>query len=386
MIDTAKTVGTAETFDDKKIGAFLSEGVINSIPDLERAIFSLEYVGQLIDEGLNLIFKGGSAVQVLLGGKWTRLSVDIDICTDSTEEELRTVLQKIHEKFDKAAFSYSPRDRKIGGKVPFYLYRIETLAITEKSRTILLDAMGMKPKFSTLQIPLKTSFFNSSTEVTIPTIGALLGDKLSTIGPTTIGRQLNNSRNGLEYAKHFYDINRLQEADFNLDECAKAFNEAIEIQSKIRNRDFSPHECFDDMLLTCQVASLSQQIGDEVIEKLQGETRSRAHTEFKILVEGLGRFRPFLVQKLTYAWDDLRSYAAQTALLVKIINGRVPEKKAKAILREDLPAKKEEIANLVRKIKSLPEKDRWFIELDEIVNFPRVLKTWHDHFFIQELI
>jgi hypothetical protein len=270
--------------------------------------------------------------------------------------------------------------------VPFYLYRIETPAITEKSRTILLDAMGMKPKFSTLQIPLKTSFFNSSTEVTIPTIGALLGDKLSTIGPTTIGRQLNNSRNGLEYAKHFYDINRLQEADFNLDECAKAFNEAIEIQSKIRNRDFSPHECFDDMLLTCQVASLSQQIGDEVIEKLQGETRSRAHTEFKILVEGLGRFRPFLVQKLTYAWDDLRSYAAQTALLVKIINGRVPEKKAKAILREDLPAKKEEIANLVRKIKSLPEKDRWFIELDEIVNFPRVLKTWHDHFFIQELI
>lgn len=386
MIDTTKTIGTIETFDPEKISALFSEGVIRSIPSLEKAIFSLEYLGQLQEEGLDLIFKGGSAVQVLLSDKWTRLSIDIDICIDSTEEELRNVLEKIHLKFGKDTFSYSPRDKEIKSEVPFYLYKIETPAITETSRIFLLDVMGIKPKFSTLQTPLKTAFFDSSAKVTTPTIGALLGDKLSTIGPKTIGRQLNDSRNGLEYAKHFYDINNLQGTDFSLKECAEAFYEAIEIQSKIRNRDFSPRECFDDTLFTCQVASLSQQIGETAIERLHGNLRSRALSEFRILREGLERFRPLLVQKLGYSWDDLRSYASRTALLIKMINNNVPEKKAKTILEADSPTKREEILKLASEIKGIPETERWFIELDEISNFPTILKTWHDHFFLQELV
>jgi len=197
MIDTTKTVGTADTFDQGKISALLSQGVINNISNLEKAIFSLEYLGQLVKEGLDLVFKGGSAVQVFLSDKWNRLSIDIDICTGSTEKEVISVLEKIHRKFDEKAFSFSTRDRDVGDGVPFYLYRIETPSITGGRRNILLDVMGIKPAFSTIQIPLRTSFFNSSAEVTIPTGGALLGDKLSTIGPTTIGRHLEDSRNGL---------------------------------------------------------------------------------------------------------------------------------------------------------------------------------------------
>jgi hypothetical protein len=385
MIDTTKTVGTPDTFDHGKISTLMSQGIINNISNLEKAILSLEYLGQLAKEGLDFVFKGGSAVQVFLRDKWNRLSIDIDICTDSTEKEVTSVLEKIQRKFDEETFSFSPRDRDVGDGVPFYLYRIETPSITQGRRNILLDVMGIKPAFSTIQIPLKTSFFNSSAKVTVPTGGALLGDKLSTIGPTTIGRHLKDSRNGLEYAKHFYDINSLQESDFSLAECAKAFHEAIKIQSKIRGKVFSEDECFEDMLFTCQVASLSQQIGQKTIEKLQGEARTRAPAEFKILRDGLERFRPFLVQKLSYSWDDLRSYASRTALLIKMINNKMPDRNAKAILKADFSIKKEEISRLARKLRGIPEKERWFIDLDELTNFPKVLKNWHDLFFLEEL-
>lgn len=386
MIDTTKTIGTPITFDPQRIKKFQSKGVINSISTLERAIFCLEYLGQLQEEELDLIFKGGSAVQVLLRKRWTRLSIDVDICTDSSEEELKNVLERIHRKFNRDAFSYSPRDIKLKSIIPFYSYKIETPPITDERRTILLDVMGTRPEFATFKTPLKTSFFESSVKVTTPTVGALLGDKLSTIGPTTIGRNLKDSRNGLEYCKHFHDINGLQESDFTMKESVEAYYEAIDIQSKVRNKDFTINECVDDMVFTCQVASLPLQIGEEIIGKLPRESRSRAHSEFRILRDGLQRFRPFLTHNVSYNWDDLRKYAAKTALLAGIIKNNVGEKEAKGILKADFAPNKEQILALIEKIKRLSEEKRWFIEPSEIGNFPKILKLWHDYFFLEELI
>ena len=228
--------------------------------------------------------------------------MDADICSDVPEKELVEILESIHLKFDKNAFSFEPRDREIAGAIPFYLYNITAPSITEPERTrgFLIDVMGIKPKYSTIQLNLKTSFFDSDISVTTPTVGALLGDKLTTIGPNTMGRHLINSRNGVEYAKHFYDIKNLQEVDFSVKDCNQAFHEAIELQSRIRSRDFSVAECCEDMFFTCQVASLPQQNGEQLIQRLQGEQRSRALSEFKILREGLARFRPFLVRGLNY--------------------------------------------------------------------------------------
>jgi hypothetical protein len=386
MIDTSKTVGTKETFDPERIRNLSSQAVIANITNLEKAIFCLEYVGQLQEEGLDFIFKGGSAVQILLGNKWTRLSIDVDICTDASKEELETILEKIHYKFDKKAFSYTQRDREISNRIPFYLYRIETLAIIEKSRTILLDAMGIRPKFATQQTSLKTFFFETTAKITTPTIGALLGDKLSTIGPTSIGRPLNDSRNGLEYAKHLFDIGILQETDFDIEQCKAAYVEVIRIQSKIRNKEYTREECFDDMLFTCQIASLPQKIGEQALRDLASSGVSRATSEFRILQDGLRRFRPFLVQKTSYTWDDLRNNATRTALLIKILNSNISETKARKILNAKAPTTKEEILVLIEQIKKIPKEQRWFIIPDEIINFPKILMMLHNFFFLDELV
>jgi len=385
MIDTSKTIGTEETFKPENIRGLLSKGVIINITNLERAIFCLEYVGQLQAEGLDLIFKGGSAAQILLGDKWTRLSIDVDVCTDASNEGLETILEKIHRKFDRKSFSYTPRDREISSRIPFYLYRIETPAISERSRTILLDVIGIKPRLAVQQTPLKAFFFDSSASVTTPTIGALLGDKLSTIGPTTIGRPLNDSRNGLEYAKHFFDIGSLQQTDFELEQCKTAYKEATKVQSMVRGKEYAPDECFNDMLFTCQVASLSQRVGEEAIKELSPSKAARAKSELRILRDGLQRFRPFLVQKTSYSWDDLRHNAARTALLIKMLNSSITGTKARKILNAGAPTTKEEILHLIEQIRRIRKEKRWFIIPEEIENFPKILKAWHNFFFFEEL-
>jgi hypothetical protein len=129
VIDTTKTIGTAATFGSEKINGLLSTGLINNVANLERAIFSLEYLGQLQKEGLDFVFKGGSAIQVILRDKWTRLSVDADICSNVSEKELIAIMDNIHQKFDKTAFSFKVRDRTIAESIPFYLYILEAPSI-----------------------------------------------------------------------------------------------------------------------------------------------------------------------------------------------------------------------------------------------------------------
>jgi hypothetical protein len=387
MIDTTKTVGTAATFDAPRINGLLSTDLINNVANLEKAVFSLEYLGQLQKEGLDFIFKGGSAIQVILREKWTRLSIDDDICSNVSEKELIDVMSNIHQKFDKTAFSFKAREKVIAGSIPFYLYIFEAPSITVAgdTRSCLLDVMGIKPNYATTKVPLKTSFFESSATITTPTIGALLGDKLSTIGPNTMGRRLVDSRNGVEYAKHFYDIKNLQEADFRLNECSAAFHEAINLQSKIRNKIFSVRECCEDMFFTCKVASLPQSVGEQLIANLQEPQRARAYSEFRILRDGLARFRPFLVRGLTYSWDELRYCAALTALLTKMVQLDLSEERVRTIMRTSVPSKKIEIQSVAAQIADVPQSDRWFVQLDEMVNFPKILQMWHDYFLLDKI-
>lgn len=51
MIDRSRLLGNPEAFQPEYLLGLLSRGVINSISNLEKAIFSLEYVAQLYDVG-----------------------------------------------------------------------------------------------------------------------------------------------------------------------------------------------------------------------------------------------------------------------------------------------------------------------------------------------
>lgn len=61
------------------------------------------------------------------------------------------------------------------------------------------------------------------------------------------------------------------------------------------------------------------------------------------------------------------------------------EKEAKNVLKGSILSKREEIEAVASKIVTgIPDMDRWFIQLDELVNFPRILQTWYNYFFLDQ--
>jgi hypothetical protein len=380
----ASWVGSPGNFTHAHVESLFSEGHVSSKANLEKAIFALEYVAQLQDAGLDYVFKGGSAVQILLGDRWNRLSVDVDICTDASEEELRETLEVVKHRFGGRGFTYSARRDEILGPVPFFSFRVTTPPITGHGRVILLDAMGLKPRFATMATPIRSFYYDSDATVTTPTVGAMLGDKLTTIGPTTVGRAMRDSRNGLEYAKHFYDISFLSQAEPDPEECIDAYSESVEIQSRIRRRDFTVDECVKDSVFTCQVACLPQTLRADAFDKLGPDLRERARFEYDILRRGLRGFQPFLVRGVSYTWDQLREYASRTALLTMAIGMDLSRGALEGVLGLGPPASREEIRGLWNDIESLrlPEEQFWFIDPGEILNFPAVLRNWHSFYTI----
>jgi hypothetical protein len=178
-------LGNPENYDSERVKELVNTRKISSVANLEKAIFALEYVAQLQDMGLDFVFKGGSAVQILLGDQWNRLSVDADICTDSSESELSSVVESIKKRFNGAGFSYAERDSDLETK--FASYRVSTPSITDISRTILLDVQMIKPRYFLQSTQLESFFYDSDMLVQTPTISSILGDKLSVIGQLQLG-------------------------------------------------------------------------------------------------------------------------------------------------------------------------------------------------------
>jgi uncharacterized protein YeeX (DUF496 family) len=325
------------------------------------------------------VFKGGSAVQILLGDHWNRLSVDTDICTNASLEEIDSIVESIKNKFGDGVFSYTPRASELQSY--FASYRISTPPITDVSRTILLDVQLIKPGYQVQDTRLESFFYKSDITVKTPTINSILGDKLSVIGPTTIGRKLNDSRNGIEYAKHFYDINSLSNNLTNINETKETYSSILDIQEKIRDKKYQLDRCINDAQLTCQIACLPQGLGTKLIEKSSIDQK-RALLEFTKLQEGLRQFGPFVVSKMPYTWDILREYSANTALLLELVRIDCSKMQATSVMEVNL-VEKLGVSEITKQIEEIDEKDRWFIDLDEITAFPRILEIWYKIYYLR---
>lgn len=378
----SKYLGNPENYDPEHVTELINNRKISSVANLEKAIFALEYVAQLQYEGLDFVFKGGSAVQILLGDQWNRLSVDADICTDLGEQEISRVIESIKKRFDGDGFSYAERDSDLKNK--FASYRVSTPSITDISRTMLLDVQMIKPRYFLQSTKLESFFYDSDIYVQTPTISSILGDKLSVIGPATIGRKLEHSRNGIEYAKHFYDINSLCVNLSNFKQTKETYSSIIDIQEKFRDMEYGLDQCIDDAVLTCKTACLPQGLGEQLINEGPVD-RERALLEFNNLQEGLIRFRSFIVNEMSYTWDTLRVYASTTALVLELVRRNVSNDEALEVLGSNV-GEEVGVTAMVDRIKKIDRMHHWFIDFEEITAFPEILETWYAIFHLDEIL
>ena len=154
-------VGSAASFDQENLARARRERGIGGTVNLEKALWALEYTAQLKEAGLDFVLKGGTAVQLVTDPAWPRFSVDVDICTGATSEELEEVMSSVSGGFEPG-FDFEPRR---GGRLntpSFTSYRIATPPIGGPSRGILLDAHLSLPGYKTQATPLRSFFYDSS--------------------------------------------------------------------------------------------------------------------------------------------------------------------------------------------------------------------------------
>ncbi|MCL2135074.1 MAG: hypothetical protein FWH37_05925 [Candidatus Bathyarchaeota archaeon] len=51
-----------------------------------------------------------------------------------------------------------------------------------------------------------------------------------------------------------------------------------------------------------------------------------------------------------------------------------------SLLKPSVLSKREDIQSFVDRLVAVPKFERWFIDLDEIVNFPQILQVWCNYF------
>jgi predicted nucleotidyltransferase component of viral defense system len=169
-----------------------------------KMILALILVEQLRRSGLELNFKGGTSLVLLLGMP-RRFSIDIDIVLPGgqplEDHFLGFISQGVFIRFEES---------KCAGELPKQHYRFYfTSAVQNKESHIQLDILFERNPYLHLQevelISPLISVEGDPTKIICPTLEGLLGDKLTAFAPHTTGIRFGADKE-LEVAKQLFDV------------------------------------------------------------------------------------------------------------------------------------------------------------------------------------
>ncbi len=206
------TCFSRETLEDR-----MARMGVKNIVRMELFLWDLEIFLQLQKIlGDRLVLKGGAAVQFYLPISDQRTSVDIDMLFRGTIEEIQDALSQVEAKFphNNETFHFvkhNPRQPKT--KLPLYTYylQVPSVCTSKETREGTKGQQRIKVEFilSADEIPLSRVpgdqiFAAESTELyQVLPLNILFADKLTTLGPETIGIQDDRMD---EQIKQIYDL------------------------------------------------------------------------------------------------------------------------------------------------------------------------------------
>ena len=155
---------------------------------VEKVVRALYLLEQLQQSNLEFIFKGGTALMLLLPEP-KRFSIDIDIIVSEKPKNIETIFDHIMAHSDFIEFKEN--ERKVNSNIEKSHYKFYYKSVTNtraESEYILLDILYEDSHYedNTTQIEISSLFSKSEGEnikVTVPTPEAILGDKLTAFAP-----------------------------------------------------------------------------------------------------------------------------------------------------------------------------------------------------------
>jgi predicted nucleotidyltransferase component of viral defense system len=292
-----------ECFDKEWIEGVRKEFPLIDPTILEKTIYAFQLLSLMVEEGIEFVFKGGTSLLLILPEP-KRLSIDIDILTNHQKNDLETKLNSVAKNKFFTELVENPRtDSKIPKKHYKFFFNS---AINPKIRSyVLLDVLFDKNPYPvTNEKILKSRFVTASskTEIIIPSINSILGDKLTAFAANTTGIPFGKGKE-MQLVKQLFDIGNLFSYASDINEVEKSFKRFVEIESSYRENMFTPEQVIKDLF---NISLLISQI------KIKGGKENDTTDE---LIVGMQQMRSHLISGV-FNLEQLKISAAKTACIV----------------------------------------------------------------------
>ena len=276
----------------------------NLVEKVIRALFLLE---GLSESGLNYVFKGGTALMLLLNSE-KRLSIDIDIIVPEKEKDLTEILENICAT--KRFTHFETQKRTIGTNIDKEHYKLFFVsALNNQESHILLDVLKEEIHYQNIvEFPINSTFINHENEpikVRLPDFNNILGDKLTAFAPNTTGipYRKGSKEMGMEIIKQMYDIGCLCDKADNPEIVSDVFSSFVKTELEYRENESSIENVLDDIIETALSVCLRQSVGK---------------SEFDILHRGIIQVKPFIFSELFHL-EKAITCAAKAAYIASVI-------------------------------------------------------------------
>jgi predicted nucleotidyltransferase component of viral defense system len=273
---------------------------------IEKVIRALMLLEGLSKSGLPFIFKGGTAL-VLLMNSTKRLSIDIDIILSKLENVLNSFAKE--QGFNRIELQHRGAASAI--EKAHYKFFYNPLHKThEGEEAILLDILFEANHYTNIiQQEIRSDFLITSAKlatVSVPSLEDLLGDKLTAFAPNTTGIPYfkKEDSQSMEIIKQLYDVGNIFDVIKDMEVVKATFHKIAETEMAYRNvKDGTPVMVLDDIYQTALCLSVRGAVDKENFDHLQ---------------KGIQRIERFIFSE-KYHLDKAIVHAAKAAYLSTLI-------------------------------------------------------------------
>lgn len=293
-------------FEKEWIDGFKRQKVYSKInpPLVEKMIHALSLLQHVKKQGLPFIFKGGTSLLLLLENA-RRFSVDIDILTEASQQEVEQVLDQVVEISVFTGWHLDER-RSYRPGIPKAHYELTyNSRINRNANYILLDILFEKAVYPELHDrPIQSAWIETEDvlSVTMPTTESITGDKLTAFAPTTTGILYGKGKE-LEIIKQLFDLGHLFDEVQFLDIIAISFNSFVRQEMAYRELTVEPEDILMDSIEVARIISFRE-----------GNRMEPDKSHFVELQNGIRSFSNYLITG-NFRLDEAVTAAAKVAYL-----------------------------------------------------------------------
>lgn len=255
----------------------------------EKMVHALALVEELSKTDLDFVLKGGTSL-ILLISPTRRFSIDVDIITKASRENIESNLAKICSSNNHFTKYELDERRSYKPGIPKAHYKLVYESVnSEREDNMLIDILFEDIKYpSIITKQIKSQWVKTiepEINVKVPSIESILGDKLTAFAPKTTGILYGKGKE-LEIAKQLFDLGYLFEFVENMNEVNKSFHNIAVEEIKYRNLDISSDDVLKDIIATAKLIASRGNV-----------TSDKDKENFREIINGIRSLNEFLIDE-----------------------------------------------------------------------------------------